>query len=151
MRIQNRQSNSSGVTRCLDAVNSGTESGTTLQQWDCLNNWSGQQWEVRPVIDGSGDRYTIQRAGLTQCVDVYQSQSANNTTVLQWVCTYNPNQEWRLQRAGSSGTVATYFYVRAHLVSERCLRPLGGSTTAGTKMVIYDYNSTYSSEQWRPQ
>jgi alpha-galactosidase len=71
--------------KCLESP-VGASAGSKAQLWDC-NGGAGQQWAVNS--DG-----TVKSSSSGLCLDVYNNNSANGTSVILWTCSNAANQRW---------------------------------------------------------
>jgi hypothetical protein len=75
--------------------------------------------------------------GATECLDVYNNETAPGTKVELWPCNGGANQKWTV---GSNGTIVGQ-------QSGLCLDVTGADTAAGTPLEIWTCNGG-SNQQW---
>jgi alpha-galactosidase len=120
---------------CLDTRGNGSPGpyvyfpGTAEQIWPC-NGGINQEFSVT----SAGELRTM---GATECLDVYNNETAPGTKVELWPCNGGANQKWTVE---ANGTIVGQ-------QSGLCLDVLGASTTAGTTLDIWTCNGQ-SNQQW---
>ena len=120
---------------CLDTRGNGSPGpyvyfpGTAEQIWPC-NGGINQELSVT----SAGELRTM---GATECLDVYNNETAPGTKVELWPCNGGANQKWTVE---ANGTIVGQ-------QSGLCLDVLGASTTAGTTLDIWTCNGQ-SNQQW---
>jgi len=121
--------------QCLDTRGNGTPGpyvyfpGTAEQIWPCNG---GLNQEFSPTSAGE-----LRTMGATECLDVYNNQTAPGTAVELWPCNGGANQKWTVE---SNGTIVGQ-------QSGLCLDVTGGSTAEGTPLEIWTCNGQ-SNQQW---
>ena len=121
--------------QCLDTRGNGTPGpyvyfpGTAEQIWPC-NGGINQEFSVT----SAGELRTM---GATECLDVYNNETAPGTTVELWPCNGGANQKWTVQ---SNGTIVGQ-------QSGLCLDVTGASTGEGTPLEIWTCNGQ-ANQQW---
>jgi alpha-galactosidase len=121
--------------QCLDSRGNGTPGpyvyfpGTAQQIWPCNG---GINQELSPTSAGE-----LRTMGATECLDVFNNQTAPGTTVELWPCNGGANQKWTVE---SNGTIVGQ-------QSGLCLDVQGASITAGTALDIYTCNGQ-ANQQW---
>ncbi|HEX3493680.1 MAG TPA: RICIN domain-containing protein [Streptosporangiaceae bacterium] len=120
---------------CLDTRGNGSPGpyvyfpGTAEQIWPC-NGGINQEFSVT----SAGELRTM---GATECLDVYNNETAPGTKVELWPCNGGANQKWTVE---ANGTIVGQ-------QSGLCLDVLGASTTAGATLDIWTCNGQ-SNQQW---
>jgi alpha-galactosidase len=116
--------------KCLD-TNGGEVylPGTAEQLWDC-HNGIGQEFTLT-----SGGQ--LRTEGATECLDVYDQETAPGTKVELWPCNGQANQQWTIN---SNGTVSS-------AQSGLCLDADNQGTTDGTPVIIWTCNGQ-ANQQW---
>jgi alpha-galactosidase len=120
---------------CLDTQGNGTPGpyvyfpGTPEQIWGC-NGGINQEWS--PTSAGE-----LRTMGATECLDVYNNETAPGTKVELWPCNGGANQKWTVE---SNGTIVGQ-------QSGLCLDVLGANTAEGTRLDIWTCNGQ-SNQQW---
>jgi Ricin-type beta-trefoil lectin domain len=110
--------------RCLEAdVAGGTDNGTDVQLWQCIDDSRGQQWVTY------SDR-TIRSSWDGRCLEEDTAGGTDNGSRVQlWDCTGQDNQEWDRD---SDGTIRSVH-------DGRCLsEDAEGGTDNGTKAQVWD-------------
>jgi alpha-galactosidase len=121
--------------QCLDSRGNGTPGpyvyfpGTAQQIWPCNG---GINQELSPTSAGE-----LRTMGATECLDVFNNQTAPGTAVELWPCNGGANQKWTVE---SNGTIVGQ-------QSGLCLDVRGASTTEGTALDIYTCNGQ-TNQQW---
>jgi alpha-galactosidase len=121
--------------QCLDSRGNGTPGpyvyfpGTAQQIWPCNG---GINQELSPTSAGE-----LRTMGATECLDVFNNQTAPGTKVELWPCDGGANQQWTVE---SNGTIVGQ-------QSGLCLDVQGASTTEGTALDIYTCNGQ-ANQQW---
>jgi alpha-galactosidase len=121
--------------QCLDSRGNGTPGpyvyfpGTAQQIWPCNG---GINQELSPTSAGE-----LRTMGATECLDVFNNQTAPGTAVELWPCNGGANQKWTVE---SNGTIVGQ-------QSGLCLDVRGASTTEGTALDIYTCNGQ-ANQQW---
>jgi alpha-galactosidase len=121
--------------QCLDSRGNGTPGpyvyfpGTAQQIWPCNG---GINQELSPTSAGE-----LRTMGATECLDVFNNQTAPGTAVELWACNGCANQKWTVE---SNGTIVGQ-------QSGLCLDVRGASTTEGTALDIYTCNGQ-ANQQW---
>ena len=103
--------------------------GTGEEIWGC-NGGINQEWS--PTSAGE-----LRTMGATECLDVYNNETAPGTKVELWPCGGGANQKWTVE---SNGTIVGQ-------QSGLCLDVDGASTTAGTGLEIWTCNGG-SNQKW---
>jgi alpha-galactosidase len=120
---------------CLDTTGNASPGpyvyfpGTIEEIWSC-NGGINQEFTPTP----SGE---LRVMGATECLDVYNNETAPGTKVELWPCNGGANQKWTVE---SNGTIVGQ-------QSGLCLDVVGAGTSAGTPMDIYTCNGQ-SNQQW---
>jgi alpha-galactosidase len=96
--------------------------GTAEEIWGC-NGGINQEWS--PTSAGE-----LRTMGATECLDVYNNETAAGTKVELWPCSGGVNQKWTVE---SNGTIVGQ-------QSGLCLDVTGGATTEGTPLEIWTCN-----------
>ena len=121
--------------QCLDTRGDATPGpyvffpGTAEQIWPCNG---GINQEFSPTSAGE-----LRTMGATECLDVYNNQTAPGTKVELWPCNGGANQKWAVQ---GNGTVTGQ-------QSGLCLDVTGASTTEGTPLEIWTCNGQ-ANQRW---
>jgi alpha-galactosidase len=103
--------------------------GTGEEIWGC-NGGINQEWS--PTSAGE-----LRTMGATECLDVYNNETAAGTKVELWPCGGGANQKWTVE---SNGTIVGQ-------QSGLCLDVDGASTTAGTGLEIWTCNGG-ANQKW---
>ena len=120
---------------CMDTAGNGTPGpyvyfpGTGEEIWTC-NGGINQEWS--PTSAGE-----LRTMGATECLDVYNNETAPGTKVELWPCNGQTNQKWTVE---SNGTIVGQ-------QSGLCLDVSGAATTKGTGLDIWTCNGG-SNQQW---
>jgi alpha-galactosidase len=120
---------------CMDTAGSGTPGpyvyfpGTAEQIWAC-NGGINQEWS--PTSAGE-----LRTMGATECLDVYNNETAPGTKVELWPCNGQSNQKWTVE---SNGTIVGQ-------QSGLCLDVTGAVTAEGTLLDIWTCNGQ-SNQKW---
>jgi alpha-galactosidase len=120
---------------CLDTEGNSTPGpyvffpGTTEEIWPCNG---GINQELSPTSAGE-----LRVMGATECLDVYNNETAAGTKVELWPCDGGANQKWTVQ---GNGTIVGQ-------QSGLCLDVTGGATTEGTALEIWTCNGQ-SNQEW---
>ncbi len=103
--------------------------GTMEEIWTC-NGGIGQ--EFSPTSAGE-----LRTMGATECLDVFNNQTAPGTKVELWPCNGQANQKWTVE---SNGTIVGQ-------QSGLCLDVSGAATANGTQLDIWTCNGQ-ANQQW---
>ena len=103
--------------------------GTMEEIWSC-NGGIGQEFSVT----SAGELRTM---GATECLDVYNNETAPGTKVELWPCNGGANQKWTIE---SNGTIVGQ-------QSGLCLDVAGAGTANGTQIDIWTCNGQ-ANQQW---
>jgi alpha-galactosidase len=120
---------------CLDTAGNGTPGpyvyfpGTAEDIWDC-NGGINQEWSTTSASE-------LRTMGATECLDVYNNETAPGTKVELWPCNGQSNQKWTVE---SNGTIVGQ-------QSGLCLDVTGAVTTEGTPLDIWTCNGQ-SNQEW---
>ena len=120
---------------CLDTTGNGTPGpyvytpGDPEEIWAC-NGGINQEWSPT-----SADELRVM--GATECLDVYNNETAPGTKVELWPCNGGANQKWTVE---SNGTIVGQ-------QSGLCLDVTGANTAAGTPMQIWTCNGG-ANQKW---
>jgi len=115
---------------CLDTTGGRTFfPGTGEEIWGC-NGGINQEWSQTSADE-------LRTMGATECLDVYNNETAPGTKVQLWPCNGGANQKWTTE---SNGTIVGQ-------QSGLCLDVTGASTTAGTPMQIWTCNGG-ANQEW---
>ena len=120
---------------CLDTAGNGTPGpyvyfpGTGEEIWGCNG---GINQEFSPT---SADE--LRTMGGTECLDVYNNETAPGTEVELWPCNGGANQKWTVE---SNGTIVGQ-------QSGLCLDVTGANTAAGTPLEIWTCNGG-ANQKW---
>jgi alpha-galactosidase len=115
---------------CLDTTGGHTFfPGTGEEIWGC-NGGINQEWSPTTADE-------LRTMGATECLDVYNNETAAGTKVQLWPCNGGANQKWTVE---SNGTIVGQ-------QSGLCLDVTGASTTAGTPMQIWTCNGG-ANQKW---
>jgi alpha-galactosidase len=120
---------------CLDTAGNGTPGpyvyfpGDTEEIWPCNG---GINQELSPTSAGE-----LRTMGATECLDVYNNETAPGTKVELWPCGGGANQKWTVE---SNGTIVGQ-------QSGLCLDVAGANTAAGTTLDIWTCNGQ-SNQKW---
>jgi alpha-galactosidase len=120
---------------CLDTAGNGTPGpyvytpGDQEEIWGCNG---GINQEFSPT---SADE--LRTMGATECLDVYNNETAPGTKVELWPCNGDANQKWTVE---SNGTIVGQ-------QSGLCLDVTGADTAAGTPLEIWTCNGG-SNQKW---
>jgi alpha-galactosidase len=120
---------------CLDTTGNGTPGpyvyfpGTGEEIWGCNG---GINQEFSPT---SADE--LRTMGGTECLDVYNNETAPGTEVELWPCNGGANQKWTVE---SNGTIVGQ-------QSGLCLDVTGANTAAGTPLEIWTCNGG-ANQKW---
>ena len=88
--------------RCLDIPNSSCGSDIALQIFDCDPADASNNQKFNVVSDGSGN-YTISPVHSDLCLEVYDDQVSDRTSVKQNVCSPGKvSQKWAMSQYGSN-------------------------------------------------
>jgi alpha-galactosidase len=121
--------------QCLDTQGNGSPGpyvyfpGTAEQIWGC-NGGINQEFSVT----SAGELRTM---GATECLDVFNNQTAPGTKVELWPCNGGANQKWTVEANGA-------------IVGQQsglCLDVLGASTSSGTGIDVWTCNGQ-ANQQW---
>jgi alpha-galactosidase len=120
---------------CLDTTGGGSPGpyvffpGDGEEIWGC-NGGINQEYSPTPAGE-------LRVMGATECLDVYNNQTAPGTKVELWPCNGGANQKWTV---ASNGTIVGQ-------QSGLCLDVTGAAATAGTPLEIWTCNGQ-SNQQW---
>jgi len=120
---------------CLDTTGSGSPGpyvffpGDSEEIWGC-NGGINQEYSPTPAGE-------LRVMGATECLDVYNNQTAPGTKVELWPCNGGANQKWTV--AGNGTIVGQQ--------SGLCLDVTGAAAAAGTPLEIWTCNGQ-SNQQW---
>ena len=120
---------------CLDTTGGGTPGpyvyfpGTGEEIWGC-NGGINQEWSTTTADE-------LRTMGATECLDVYNNETAPGTKVQLWPCNGGANQKWTVE---SNGTIVGQ-------QSGLCLDVTGAKTAAGTPMEIWTCNGG-ANQEW---
>jgi len=115
---------------CLDTTGGRTFfPGTGEEIWGC-NGGINQEWSQTSADE-------LRTMGATECLDVYNNETAPGTKVQLWPCNGGANQKWTTE---SNGTIVGQ-------QSGLCLDVTGASTTAGTPLQIWTCNGG-ANQEW---
>jgi alpha-galactosidase len=120
---------------CLDTRGNGSPGpyvyfpGTVEQIWPC-NGGINQELSATSASE-------LRTMAATECLDVYNNETAPGTAVELWPCNGGNNQKWTIE---SNGTIVGQ-------ESALCLDVTGASPTAGTPLEIWTCNGQ-SNQQW---
>jgi len=115
---------------CLDTTGGRTFfPGTGEEIWGC-NGGINQEWSQTSADE-------LRTMGATECLDVYNNETAPGTKVQLWPCNGGANQKWTTE---SNGTIVGQ-------QSGLCLDVTGASTTAGTPLQIWTCNGG-ANQKW---
>jgi alpha-galactosidase len=103
--------------------------GTGEEIWGC-NGGINQEWS--PTSAGE-----LRTMGATECLDVYNNETAPGTKVDLWPCNGGANQKWTVE---SNGTIVGQ-------QSGLCLDVTGAKTAAGTPLDLWTCNGG-SNQKW---
>jgi Ricin-type beta-trefoil lectin domain-like len=129
---------------CL-GISGGADDAPAVQ-WYCLNGHPDQQWSTGAGNSG-GFYQLINNDG--QCLGVAGGSTAQGAQVVGWKClgTSHPDQYWFIDHAVP---MCGPYYPIANYKSGRYLGVAGGSTLAGAKVVIWNYQATCNNQFWLP-
>jgi hypothetical protein len=123
---------------CVDATNSGTANGTTVQQWACGNGTTSsqpnQQWEFQSA--GNGDYYVQSVNAPNETWNVVNNGTTSGSLMQLWTYAGNPNEVWKAVSMGNG------YYEFVGEGSGLCLDTPGASTANGVQLQIYTCNGT---------
>jgi alpha-galactosidase len=115
---------------CLDTRGGDVFFPATMEEiWSC-NGGIGQ--EFSPTSAGE-----LRTMGATECLDVYNNETAPGTKVELWPCNGGANQKWTVE---SNGTIVGQ-------QSGLCLDVAGAGTANGTQIDIWTCNGQ-ANQQW---
>ena len=115
---------------CLDTTGGRTFfPGTGEEIWGC-NGGINQEFSPTSASE-------LRTMGATECLDVYNNETAPGTKVQLWPCNGGANQKWTTE---SNGTIVGQ-------QSGLCLDVTGASTTAGTPLQIWTCNGG-ANQEW---
>jgi alpha-galactosidase len=120
---------------CLDTTGGSSPGpyvffpGDGEEIWGC-NGGINQEYSPTPAGE-------LRVMGATECLDVYDNQTAPGTKVELWPCNGGANQKWTV---ASNGTIVGQ-------QSGLCLDVTGAATAAGTPLEIWTCNGQ-SNQQW---
>jgi alpha-galactosidase len=120
---------------CMDTAGNGTPGpyvyfpGTAEDIWDC-NGGINQEWSPTSASE-------LRTMGATECLDVYNNETAAGTKVELWPCGGGANQKWTVE---SNGTIVGQ-------QSGLCLDVSGAVTTEGTPLDIWTCNGG-ANQKW---
>jgi alpha-galactosidase len=115
---------------CIDTTGGHTFfPGTGEEIWAC-NGGINQEWSPTSADE-------LRTMGATECLDVYNNETAPGTKVQLWPCNGGANQKWTVE---SNGTIVGQ-------QSGLCLDVTGAKTTAGTPMEIWTCNGG-ANQKW---
>jgi alpha-galactosidase len=115
---------------CMDTAGGHTFfPGTAEEIWGC-NGGINQEWSTTSASE-------LRTMGATECLDVYNNETAPGTKVELWPCGGGANQKWTVE---SNGTIVGQ-------QSGLCLDVDGASTTAGTGLEIWTCNGG-ANQKW---
>ena len=115
---------------CLDTTGGHTFfPGTGEEIWGC-NGGINQEFSPTSASE-------LRTMGATECLDVYNNETAPGTKVELWPCNGGANQKWTVE---SNGTIVGQ-------QSGLCLDVTGAATTAGTPMQIWTCNGG-ANQKW---
>jgi hypothetical protein len=123
---------------CVDATNSGTANGTTVQQWACgsgtFSTQPNQQWEFEPA--GNGNYYVENINAPSETWNVVNSGTTSGSLMQLWTYAGNPNEVWEAVSMGNG------YYEFVGEGSGLCLDTPAASTANGVQLQIYTCNGT---------
>jgi alpha-galactosidase len=115
---------------CIDTTGGHTFfPGTGEEIWAC-NGGINQEWSPTSADE-------LRTMGATECLDVYNNETAPGAKVQLWPCNGGANQKWTVE---SNGTIVGQ-------QSGLCLDVTGASTTAGTPLQIWTCNGG-ANQKW---
>ena len=115
---------------CLDTTGGHTFfPGTGEEIWGC-NGGINQEWSPTTADE-------LRTMGATDCLDVYNNETAPGTKVDLWPCNGGANQKWTVE---SNGTIVGQ-------QSGLCLDVTGAKTTEGTPLDIWTCNGG-ANQKW---
>ncbi|MFI7709301.1 RICIN domain-containing protein [Nonomuraea sp. NPDC049480] len=115
--------------KCLDVRDGSTAHGARVHQWQCIPGLASQQWEVRPLDDGS---YALINRRSGRCLDVYHASTTDATIVVQATCYFRNNQRWWITDDPANGS-RPQKVVAKH--SGKCLDVAWADKANGTRLV----------------
>jgi alpha-galactosidase len=115
---------------CIDTFGGHTFfPGTKEQIWPC-NGGINEEWSTTSADE-------LRTMGATECLDVYNNETAAGTKVDLWPCNGGANQKWTVE---SNGTIVGQ-------QSGLCLDVTGAVTTEGTGLQIWTCNGQ-TNQKW---
>lgn len=133
------------INYALD-VKSGIEKNTNGIQLYTRNDTDAQLLRLIP----HGDYWQLQFILNGKCVDRYLNSTANGGLIDIFQTNESEAQDWRLIEDGKTVTIsgtAYPSYVLKHPTEEVCLDINGGTIANGTKLQVYECNST-DAQRW---
>ncbi|MDX6345558.1 MAG: hypothetical protein QOF84_348 [Streptomyces sp.] len=122
---------------CVEAANSGTANGTSVQQRSCDGSPS-QQWQFVPTGGGYYEVLNRNAAAQNEAWDVTGGPSATSpgTAIQTWSYGGGTNQQWQPVPAAGS------YYTFVARNSGLCLDTPNASTANGVQLQVYTCNGT---------
>ncbi len=124
---------------CLDG-GGATANGAALKQWSSVTN-ANLQWSLQPV-DGT---YKLISQYSGSAMDVWGAVTTNGSPIAQCGYTGGANQQWTLT------ALTNNLYKIIGVQSGRALDVDNsqGGTANGTRVMLYDYNSSGSNQKYK--
>jgi Ricin-type beta-trefoil lectin domain len=143
-RIYARHVIDANLTPCLDIENASAYDNALVQQWPC-NPTAAQDNQLWTLVPTGSGTFRIVAANSAKCLDVVYPYG-NGAAVQQYACNLNALQANQV----FSVTPSTPGYYRISTMAAgtpRCLDVPNWSTSAGTKMQVWDCAPGFQSNQ----
>ncbi len=114
----------------IDDPNWSQNPGTQIDQWS-ENDGDNQKWEAVPSTGANAGYDTIVNRDSGLCLDVYGSETTEGAPVIQWTCTGNTNQQWKITESPDSSLPGGYEITFTNKNSGLNLAASGGQQGAG--------------------
>ncbi|MDT8912090.1 RICIN domain-containing protein [Amycolatopsis sp. PS_44_ISF1] len=91
--------------RCIQIAGVGNDALADLagaELWDCYTTAVKQIWDV---VDLGGNKYAFKNRNSGKCLDLYNANTTNGTTIDQYTCHYGAAQQWEITTA-PNGSIA---------------------------------------------
>jgi len=126
--------------KCLDLTGSGLTNGNQIQIWDC-NGGNNQKWLFKA---GSWSIHSF--LNTAKCIDVPGGQFNNGAILQIWDCVTNQGYPIDGQKFGYDSNAETIYATNSKPI--KCIDLLGGATTNGNKIGIWDCNNQDKNQKW---
>jgi hypothetical protein len=135
----------------IDDPNSSSTQGTQIEQWG-ENDGDNQKWMAVPSTGANAGYYTVVGRSNGLCLDVSGASTADDAPVIQWACSGNANQQWKLGLTSNPDVPGGEVYTFTNKNSGLPLAVSGSqsgagliqSTDPGTQSSWYGKRASYS-------